>query len=172
MRKHIYLVFLLCLIACKNEKGNTLEKNKEAKEDVFTVLMNVKVLEDDKFQLFYIDDSPQGKYKIDERIVIPITGSNEFQIVEFALPHKLLPSKFRIDVGEKGFETLIEIREVKLKFNDNLIEINSKVFSRFFQPNIYIKKVDNGYLRTKIDGRCDPFFVSEALLIKKIKLDL
>ena len=178
MRKYTYLViaWLMCILACKNEKGAESNypkpmQSKSVQDNIFKVLLNVKVREDDKFQLFYVDDTSEGEYKANKRIVTFVSGKNEFQVVEFMLPLGVIPYKFRIDVGEKNINTLIEIREVKLGFNTKVIEINHKVFSRFFEPNIYLRKVKDGYMRTPVDGKCDPFFRATSLLIKKIELE-
>lgn len=162
---------MICLPNCKNDKivnnGQT-----SVNGEIFRVIINVKVLEDDKFQLFYVDDSSEGKYNINKRTVTYVNGKNEFQSVEFKLPANVLPRKFRIDVGENNYETAIDIKEIEIKFNNNLIKINDKVLERFFQPNQYLKKLKNNYMRIKIDGRYDPFIDSTPLLIKKIELEL
>ena len=136
------------------------------------VSLDVKVEHDDKFQLFYINDSLEGGYSINKRLVNSFKGSNDFQPINFKLPSGVLPYKFRIDVGEKGIETLISIRNITLKLNNNVIQINDSAIERFFKPNIYLDKSGNDFIRKKVEGRCDPFFVSTPLLIKKMELEL
>ncbi|MFI0429724.1 hypothetical protein [Mariniflexile sp. HMF6888] len=175
MKKIICLFLILFAVSCKNDKQNnnyTPRKKAEIKDNLFKVSMNIKVDENDKFQLFYIDDSPEGSFSQEKRLTININGSDSLQDVQFTLPEKVFPYKFRVDLGENNVETIVEINEIKLQYNNESILIDKLVMERFFQPNIYLEKTDKGYLRKTIKGRCDPFLLSTPLLNKKIELDL
>ncbi len=143
---------------------------KKKEENVFRVFIDIKVLEDDNFQVFYIDDLESG-YSEKNRKTIQVKGISEFQTIVFELPNNVLPKMFRIDLGENKKESPIEIKSVKLKHNDKVIEINDLVLDRFFKPNIYIEKVDKAFLRQSIESRYDPFLSSTPLLNKKMELE-
>jgi len=160
----LLFVFFFCTISCKeNKQGNN--------DDIFKVLVNIKVKEKDEFHLFYIENSIEEGYKEEKKVTYPIVGMSDFQTIEFILPPGVLPKNFRIDVGANRNETLIEIEEVRLILNQNEIIINNRVFNRFFKPNVYIERTQNGFMRRIVKGRYDPFFMSTALLNKKIQLD-
>ncbi|NEV94499.1 hypothetical protein G3567_10130 [Psychroflexus sp. YR1-1] len=171
MGKYICLFALVSLAACKDKKVPDISQNENARDNILKVVMEVKIPEDDTFQLFYFEDASQASYKVEKRISVPVTRSDNFQKVEFELPVKLIPYKFRIDVGEKGLQTPVEIKHIKLEYNTNYIEIENPVFDRFFQTNIYLEKSKNTLIRKEVDGRSDPFFVSTALLIKKMHIE-
>lgn len=178
--KRIVIIFLILIaVGCKNKNQSTsdIEIQETIKEEVkrdnqFKVIMDVTVKEDDKFQLFYIDDSPEGTFTPEKRVVFNLKGDDSPQKIQFTLPQKVLPYKFRIDLGENNIETIVLINEIKLQYNNEKIVIDSLVLERFFQPNIYLQKTENGYLRKTIEGRCDPFLVSTPLLIKKTEIEL
>lgn len=177
--KRIVIIFLmLSAVGCKNKNQSTrdIEIQETIKEEVkrnnqFKVIMDVTVKEDDKFQLFYIDDSSEGTFTPEKRVVFNLKGGDSPQKIQFTLPEKVLPYKFRLDLGENNIETIILINEIKLQYNNEKIVIDSLVLERFFQPNIYLQKTENGYLRKIIEGRCDPFLLATPLLIKKMELE-
>ncbi len=178
MKKIILVCLVVFSFACKNEeksikiKSELPVKKEVVNDDIFKVFIDIKVNEDDKFQLFYVDDSPEGDFSVDKRLALLIKGDNNFQVIEFTLPANVFPYKFRVDLGENNLETSIEIRSIKLQYNNDVIEIGNLTLERFFQPNIYLEKTVNGYLRKTIDGRNDPFLLSTPLLIKKMELEL
>jgi hypothetical protein len=161
----LLFVFFFYTISCKEDKQGY------NKDDIFKVLVNLRVKEKDEFHLFYIQNANDGRYKEEKKVTYPIVGTSDFQTIEFVLPQGVLPKKFRIDVGENKNNTIIEIREVKLIFNQNEIIINDRVFNRFFKPNVYLERAQKGFMRRAIKGRYDPFFMSTALLNKKIQID-
>lgn len=178
--KRIVIIFLILIaVGCKNKNQGTSDieiqetiKEEAKRDNLFKVTMDVIVMEDDKFQLFYIDDSPEEPFSLEKRLVFNLKGNDSPQKIQFILPENVFPYKFRIDLGENKNETTINIKEIKIKYNNKIILIEKLVLERFFQPNIYLEKVDNGYLRKFVDGRYDPFLVSSALLNKKIELEL
>lgn len=174
-----FIIIGCFLFSCVNEKSdqnisNTIESStKMEKDNSIRVYLKVKVMEDDKFQLFYISEPLKGKYEPKDRIQKNVEGKNEFQTIVFQLPEDILPYKFRIDLGEKGHETSIEIDHIEIKLNKNKILIDSTTIHRFFQKNIYLDSGDEKiFSRKKVSGKYDPFLTSTAFLIKKIELEL
>lgn len=159
MKSVFFIIMVLLCVSCKKQE-----------ENVFRAFINIKVLEDDNFQIFYIDNLELG-YSEKKRKTIQVKGTEEFQTIVFELPHGVFPKMFRIDLGENKKESPIEIESVTLKHNDKTIEINDLIFDRFFKPNIYLDKTDKTFLRHSINGRYDPFLLSTPLLNKKIELE-
>jgi hypothetical protein len=155
----------MCIVSCKKNSQKTSADN------AFKVSIKIKVKENDKFQLFYVEDTKKESYTENKRITCSVNGKNNFQNVEFTLPPSVLPEKFRIDVGETKVNTLIEIEEVSINYRNKQVIISDNTFHRFFKPNIYLEKNKNGYMRKTIENRYDPFFISTALLNKRIELD-
>ncbi|GGW38916.1 hypothetical protein [Arenibacter certesii] len=152
---------LLLLFSC-----NTRKKN--ASKDVFNITLVAKVLENDKFQVFYIDELNKG-YTEDKRIVANVKKSPNFQEITFEL--NTIPLTFRIDLGENGHNSIVEVDKIILDSGNRKIELNSDVMHRFFDTNIYTSKVGNGYHRSAVEGRYDPFISATALLEKKLELE-
>ncbi len=167
MKRGICLAFYLVLVffaSCKNQR------NEGAPESVFKITLEAKVNEDDKFQLFYVEDDVNNRYSAERRVTRTIEGKKEFQKIELSLPKGVFPQRFRIDVGENKINTAIEINTIVLSFKREKIVINNLTFERFFEPNIYLEKNKKGYLRKTFKGRYDPFLESTPLLNKRIEI--
>lgn len=178
MKNAIFFSLVIIFIGCKNnQKRNTAERPHLAKseevihDDLFKVLLDVTIFEDDRFQLFYVDDMPEGTFSAEKRLAYNIKGKDTSQKIKFTLPKEVFPYKLRIDFGENKIETPVKINSIELKYNSDSIVIDALVLEHFFHPNIYLEKGDSGYLRKTLNGRYDPFLVSTPLLDKKIELE-
>lgn len=179
MRKAVLIFLILLSFSCKDEnKPKTDSVNstseKAIKDDVLTITLDVRIKEDDKFELFYVDDFTEGGFTGDKRLATYIKPNNDFQTIEFKLPKDVFPYNFRIDLGDNvnKFETLVEIRSIKLQLNGNIIEIDSSIVDSFFQPNVFLQKTEHGYSRKVVNGKYDPFLLAKPILIKKMELEL
>lgn len=179
MKKIILACLIVLSFACKNEEKKAIETEKPVKKEVvkdniFRVFINIRVSEDDKFELYYVGDTPDGNFNVNERVAKYIKGSDDFQVVELSLPENIFPYKFRIDLGDNinKYETDIEIKSIIIQLNKEKIEIENELLSSFFQNNVYLEKTPLGYKRKSVDNRYDPFLISTPLLIKKIELEL
>lgn len=152
---------ILLLFSC-----NT--RNKNISKDIFKITLVAKVMEDDIFQVFFIDEINKG-YTDDKRIVVNVKQSLDFQEITFQL--NSIPLTFRIDLGEKGYDSLVAIDKVILENGSKRIELDNNVLHRFFEANIYISKIGSEYHRSTVEGRYDPFISATALLEKKLDLE-
>lgn len=180
MKKTLIILTIILCYSCKDESKNKeiqrveTPKTEVVKDGVLKIILNVKVKEDDKFELYYIDDSPEGTYSVDKRLAIYTKAADDFQAIEFKLPKEAFPYNFRIDLGdnENRFESDVEIKSINLILNENIIEIDNTLIDSFFQPNVYLQKTENGYSRNITEGKYDPFLTARPLLIKKMELEL
>lgn len=174
----IMLLSLFFLFSCEdkerqNNETKFIEKEISIQEDILEVLIEVRVKENDKFQLFYVIDSLDGSFNAMDRVAVSVKGRKDFQSVQFKLPLTAHPFKFRIDCGENGIETPIEIKSLTIKFNGNEISIKEDVLFRVLKPNIYLEKLtSNSYQRKRVNNKYDPFFLSTSLLNKMMELQL
>ncbi|WP_296382658.1 hypothetical protein, partial [Winogradskyella sp.] len=159
MKRIILALIVLGFLSCKEDKGNStqkkvieevgVEKRKTKKEDIFKVTLNIKMLEDDKIELFYLGEFQDGNFNSKERVAKYIKGNNEFQIIELVLPKGIIPYQFRIDIGDNvnKHETQVDIKSINLELNENIINIDNTLLNSFFHPNRYLEKNNTGYLR-------------------------
>lgn len=138
---------------------------------VFKIVLEVRVMNDDKFQLFYTEQN-QTKFNDKNILKVNVKGFNEYQTIVFELPKKTFPNKLRIDVGENKMESPIEIKSCQLIWGENVLEMDHLSFNRFFKPNVYIIVQGRGdiYERRVMDNKYDPFFASTAFLEQYLKL--
>lgn len=157
--------FLPCLLFMLVVSCRPIEHHKTIIE------IYIKSNENDKIQLFYLEKN-QEKYDKDRLVVKGIKGMDDFQKVVFDIPKNILLKAFRIDLGERGYETVIDLKTIKLIYGDKIITIDQDTFKYYFKPNIYIEKGEsNDFKRKKIKNKYDPFIESTAFLEKKMYLE-
>jgi hypothetical protein len=178
MKNTIFFILVIVFTGCKNnQQPNTAEKPHFAKseevinDNLFKVILDVTISENDRLQLFYVDDMPDGVFSAEKRLAYNVKGKDTPQEIKLTLPRKVFPYKLRLDFGENKIETPVKINSIELKYNSDSIVIDALVLEQFFKPNIYLEKVDSLYLRKTLNGRYDPFLVSTPLLNKKIEID-
>ena len=156
----------------KKAQDNNSTVSETLNDDIFRIIMDINIAENDRLQLFYKDSEQDESFSVEKRIVKRIKGNEGFQTVTFELPPKNLPYAFRIDLGEMSNETSIIVNEIRIELNSSELVINNKTLNRFFTKNLYLETDDNRvFLRKKINGRYDPFLISTPFLIKKIELE-
>lgn len=178
MKNAIFFSLVIIFIGCKNEKKyatdvvtSKFENKQIIIDNLFKVIVDITILEDDRLQLFYVDDTPDGAFSAEKRLEYNVKGNNSSQKIQFTLPEMVFPFTFRLDLGENKFETLVKINSIELNYNSESIFIDNLVLEYFFQPNIYLEKINSGFMRKIINGRYDPFIASSPLLNKKIELE-
>lgn len=158
----IFIIIVFSIISCKNEV-------KTQKEEIITPLMNkylsitvnAKVLEDDKFQLYFSEEIT-GQYHPEDIVEVNVKGQDQLQNIVFNLPERIYPIKIRLDVGTRKFETPINIEEIIFSTGAKQKSFKGVELLEYFKPNKYLEKqtTGNNFDRKHIDGVYDPFFIS------------
>lgn len=179
MKRAILIFSVLLIFSCKDEKKSGSEpvgtpSQNMVKDDILTITMKVRTKEDDKFEIYYVDDFPENSFSADKRLASYVKGSEDYQSLTFTLPKEIWPYHLRFDLGDNNnkYETPVEIKSISFKLNNNNFEIDSSIIENFFQPNAYLEPTANGYSRKVVDGKYDPFLLAKPILIKKIDLEL
>jgi len=161
------LVLLIFLVGCKN----IISKQSDYKESRFKIILDIKVLKNDIFQVFYTTELSE-KYSKKNRISKLIKSNSNYQKIIFEIPNNLIPKKIRIDFGEKRKSNIIKVKKITLIKSDKLFIINSDMIPYFFKPNIYIDYdiKEKIFTTKKINGKYDPYLNSASLLNKKLKI--
>ena len=170
MKKTILLPMIISMLSCINEKST----NNEIDKNTFIVSLNLKIVEDNIIDIFYIGESPDDQFNEEERVTLDVEGSSDYQLIKFNIPKGIIPYKFRIDLGKNinKHETQVDISSINIELNGKSIFIDSTLLDSFFQPNIYLERNYRGYLRKIVDDKYDPFIFSKPVLNKKIELEL
>jgi len=140
----------------------------EKKNFVFEA--ELKVGEDDTFQLFYRDSTFRFSEKNSERL--NITGSKDFQKLEFSIPKHIELYQLRFDIGNNYSKTPVEVRSFVLNYNGFFKKITADSISKYFRINNFIEEqTDNIFGRKVINNKSDPILISTNLekLIKDLK---
>lgn len=151
----LILIFLLVL-GCKNEK---LEF-----ENQLIVKLSLIILEDDELELFYNTALSPG-FTVDNKAKKKITGSDTIQNVFFVLRDDVYPQRLRIDFGNNRGQKQIEVKEIKLQYNQAFKSFTKEEVKLFFKTNEYFDfdfETSIGIGLEK-NGRYDPYLESMNL---------
>lgn len=164
MRKIIFIVIVLLVTGCKNQNKETKKEKEERVIEMnsyLSVTVKAKVLEDDKFQLYFSEEII-GQYHPDDIIEANVKGIDKFQNITFNLPEHIYPIKLRIDLGVRKIETPIYIDEIVLSTGTNKKVLKNAELLEYFKPNKYIEldEFSSIYDRKTIEGLYDPFLIS------------
>lgn len=179
MKKTVFIFTILLIFSCKDEKKSSIapvdvSSENVAKDDILTITLDVRTKEDDKFEIYYVDDFSENGYSADKRLAVYVKGNKDYQSITFTLPKEVWPHQLRLDLGENNnkYETPVEIKSIRFKLNNNNFELDGPTIESFFHPNAYMEPITNGYSRKVVDGKYDPFLIAKPVLIKKMELEL
>lgn len=160
-----YLIGLLGLIIVP-VLGSYLKDLKEPAFESLKVVLTTKVLRDDVFQFFYIDQGEQ-KFDIAKSVKSNVQGSKEYQQIEFIVPRIEELTQIRLDIGTNADQDTVWIKEIKFIRDNQEITFGLDGFNNLFEPNIYISR--NRSMTGSFKGKTaivnsnliyDPYFVS------------
>lgn len=166
----VYIVFMIFLQFFSCNQG----KFGESKKGDLLITISLRVLEDDKIELFYSGKTSLNRFDENQKFSQLVKGSSKVQKIKFRIPIESNPLKLRIDLGDnrKKKVSIIAVKEIELKRNGNVIRIDESLVNSFFQSNVYLQKTEQGYLRRIVNNKYDPYLVSKPILSKKIKIEL
>lgn len=159
-----YLVFPIVLagffVLIYNFNKNYLLDDYEKKELVFAV--ELRVQEDDVFQLFYRDSTTKFSEKSSRRL--DIDKSTNFNLVKFSIPDSISLSHLRFDIGNKNLTSAVHINKAYLSYNGFEKFFTNDSLLDYFEANRFIvADSKNTFSRKVLDKRSDPIFVSKKL---------
>lgn len=170
MRKIFLLISLLAftIFSCKDESKDV--EKVESKPQTFDVTLNMVVPKDDKFQLFYTDESVVD---FDEKksIWIDVKGSDSPQDIIFQLPPDEIPSNIRIDLGTNETQSPMKLNSFEMSyFSKSFTLKDSLILSHFVigEQLMYDKKTS---ILTPNKGKAevyDPLLYPQSIIKDEI----
>ena len=162
-RSRITINALLAILffGCKQSPVLNNSNTQSKINDFLTVSIKGKIWEDDIVETYFAE-SVQEPYNAINKVTTYVKGSDSIQDIVFRLPERTYPFKIRIDLGAKGFETPIEILEIKLSTGRNSKIFNTEEVNKAFRKNkcLETKSGSAKFYRKKIDGVYDPYLLS------------
>lgn len=171
--KKIKIVFYVLLIittsSCKEKKNRTLRDkqanvitNNISKEDgAFEIIIKAKILENDKFHIFYRDYN-NNEFSSKRVVEALIQGQDTVQEVHFKIPEGIVPVFLRIDFGTNFEQKEIALEDIKLIYGSNSYVFDNERFSQMFRPNKYVEYDEKSEIieTRSLNGMYDPNFIS------------
>lgn len=169
------IIIAIVLFSCKDDKNKINKEELNSKieaNNFFKVSLDLVVLKDDNFHLYYTED---GTVNFNEKqsIWVPINGSEKVQEVVYNLPEDVVPTHIRLDFGfgKNEAQSDVVIKSFKMNYFDKNFQVNdAKVFD-YFSPNelsTIIDKPTSSLKRVKKDQETGPSLYPQILLGEEI----
>jgi hypothetical protein len=112
------LFLSVVLYSCKDTKKE--EATITEKPETFDVTLNMVVKNDDKFQLYYTDESTLD-FDDKKSFFVPVKGSENPQDIVFHFPEDVIPSNLRVDLGSNA---KLSYYDKSFVLKDSLVLVN------------------------------------------------
>lgn len=160
MKRIIFLILALLIFSSCNNKNSH-----------YKLIVEFKTSFNNKFRLYYSKRPYQdidGQNYIDKYIY----SSPSMQKIVFNFPEEVVPYKIRFDVGENQEIENIIIKNISIKYGENIIDGDDGVFMNYWSPNECLRFNDKKYyyeiLKNK-DSIKTPVFMSNIHMETEIK---
>lgn len=156
-----------------NCKGDNSEKQQTVPEidKSFKITMNLTVLKDDNFQIFYNEDG-SDVYTQDKMVNVPVKGNPNPQEVVFKLPEDSLPASLRFDIGANKEQKDVTISKFTMEYFGKNFTANGSTFFVYFGNNTSIRYDREKGIATPLPNNpegYDPIFTATEYLKKELK---
>ena len=163
------MLLIITTSSCKEKKNRTLRDkqanvitNNISKEDgAFEIIIKAKILENDKFHIFYRDYN-NNEFSSKRVVEALIQGQDTVQEVHFKIPEGIVPVFLRIDFGTNFEQKEIALEDIKLIYGSNSYVFDNERFSQMFRPNKYVEYDEKSEIieTRSLNGMYDPNFIS------------
>lgn len=177
MKNLIYLILVVAIISCKEEKAkpNNSEplkvenKVENDNEDYFTLRINAIVEYEDTFTLHYLEENEKDITN-ENSVKLNVLGNPSPQDLYFRLKENIVPIKLVLKYGNEQKQQKIQFVEAEISYEGEKIEIDAYKFYQFFIPNEYIDYDQNNHtaVSKEKNGQYNPVFYSRKVLEDKL----
>lgn len=162
---YIFSVLLLSPVSCKNQskQNSTNENGKTLYEDQLLIEINLTVLEDDVFELYFRDKGEV--FDVSKSRKQFVSGKKELQKIVFGLNQHEYPYNLRLDFGNNPKQRELRIKSIVLLYNDGRHEFSKEELIKHFTPNKFLDvDYESMLFNTKVvDNKYDPYFQSNNI---------
>lgn len=162
------LLLFFILISCKNDVVK--EEQNTSIKDNFSVVIEGVFEKNDKLQVFYLIDGQE--WSEENSVAQAIYASKDMQKIELDFPKNIKLKNVRVDLGFNPTQSYVTIKNISLKYKDEIIDGDLEGYILYFTPNEYVVWDPNyfGYKLNTIDGKYDPFMLGNELFMDKLAM--
>lgn len=142
---------------------------KSQKAEPKNIFLEVRALvpKDDIFYVYYLQEGIKN-WSDDNSSYIRIKGSNVIQNLHFTIPVDKKINRIRVDIGANKKQLPIKIERISFSSETGKFILTDAIDS-IFKPNIYTVQEKGVYRTKEVDGRYDPFLVSDMELSSRLE---
>ena len=163
--RYILSMLVISFLSCKNNSDNNGEKDKDRAlyEDQLLIELNLTVLKDDVFEVYFRNKGE--RYDAIKSRKQVITGKKESQKIVFGLNQHEYPYNLRLDFGNNAKQEEIQIQSIVLLYNEGRHEFSNEELKNHFSPNKYLDiNFETMLLKTYVvDNKYDPYLQSNNI---------
>lgn len=150
LKINIIALIALSLFSCKKEvvieddRFRTWLNPDFETEKGFSLSLNITVVRDDVFKVYYAED--EASFTEKNTIKSKIKGRKEAQTITFNFPKEKKPIKFRIDLGSNKKQDFFRIGSVELKNPNNRLVIHQDSLFNYLEihnKNLLYDSINN-----------------------------
>lgn len=161
MKKILFLLAFIVFFGCKKGKRNDqiFDSGLSESKDKLELIIEVVVPRDDVFEMYYHE--PEEKtFSSKNYVFARVTGSNEAQKINFAIPDNIYPERLRIDLGKNQDQGEMTFIGARLEFGEkSYVFSNDEIESQFKPSKFMLFDPKTRKVKTqRINNRYDPYF--------------
>lgn len=137
-------------------------KSQHLEPTSIVVEVKANVPKDDIFYIYYLQEGIKN-WSDDNSSYLRVKGSNITQNLKFTIPIDKKINKIRVDIGANKKQLPIKIQEISFSSKTGKITLTEAIDS-VFKTNAYAVQDKHVYFTKEVDGRYDPFLVSDLKL--------
>ena len=169
MRKIFFLTFLSAatLFSCKNQEK---KEEQTPEENNFVVTVNMNVLQDDNFQIYYME-TPGAPLDANKFVSVSVNGKTTPQDVIFKLPQDVLLADLRFDLGDNKKQKEIKINSFKFDYLTKSFLVKDSLVDFYFGYNEQValdKKTGTAKIKEIAGQPHDPLLVAKSTLNEEL----
>lgn len=164
----LFISSLMMMGACNNDKNVESNQQEEIATADFVFELEGVFPKNDRFQLFYSNDT---NFTEDKSIKVIVYGQTVLQKVTFTLPANVKPQNLRLDLGSNAEQSTVSIKKFTVNYQGKSLEVADEKFRDYFPDtsNVVFDDTKLVYnLTPNVDGIFDPLLLSSDLLKKDL----
>lgn len=170
----IALIAVFIITSCNDTKETSNQSNREvvsnSSNKEVTLILEFKNKVNDVFRVYYSDDPTleiTGENVLNKYV---FTRGNDFQTVLFKFPRGEKPYKLRLDLGVNQSSTEITIKNISIKYGDNIINGDDGLFLNYWGANQSLQWDNTNYFYNIVpfENNKTPMLISNEELNKAI----
>lgn len=170
MKTKLLLGAFILFFTLNSCKSDVTKPENPSLKDNFSVVIEGVFEKNDKLQVFYLLDKQE--WSEENSVSQAIYASKDMQKIELDFPKNIKLKNVRVDLGFNPTQSYVTIKNISLKYKDEVIDGDLENYILYFTPNEFVTWDPNyfGYKLSIINEQYDPFMLGNELFMDKLAM--